>query len=76
MHKLHLIIKTSKSPGPDFMRMVQSPRNVTLVINYADGELTHTEKEKEGERKAKTILYPLQQTNPNPLHMIQKYFTV
>lgn len=83
MHKLKLILKTTKSPWPDFMRTVQSLRIFTLMINYADGEWkgrhTHTERESERrrrERKGKTILYPLQQTNLNPLHMIQKYFIV
>lgn len=38
MRKLHPILKTSKSPRPDFMRTVQSIRNVTVMINYVDGE--------------------------------------
>lgn len=51
MHKLKLILKTTKSPWPDFMRTVQSLRIFTLMINYADGEWrgrhTHTHRARE-----------------------------
>lgn len=76
MHKLHLILKTSKSPWPDFMRTVQSLRKCCShdkLCRWRAQENTHTPREW---KKRKTILCTLQHTNPNPLHMIQNYFSL